>query len=61
MRPKKIREHRRLPAEPRRRDDRAVTLSQVVHLTLQCRFEPGANFDKQRRLIACALIPNPDV
>src|SRR5262245_2542866 len=30
------------------RADRAVTLSQVVHLTLRGRFEPDANFDKQR-------------
>jgi len=28
-----------------------VTLSQIVHLTLRCRFEPDANFDKPRRLI----------
>ena len=41
----------------RQRDDRAVTLSQIVHLTLRCSFEPDANFDKQRRLIACAPIP----
>jgi hypothetical protein len=56
MRPKKIREHRRLQAEQRRRGDRAVTLSQIVHLTLRCRFEPDANFDKPRRLIACVPI-----
>jgi hypothetical protein len=56
MRPKKIREHRRLQAEQRRRDDRAVTLSQIVHPALRCRFEPDANFDKPRRLIACAPI-----
>jgi len=36
---------------------KTVTLSQIVHLTLRCRFEPDANFDKQRRLIACAPIP----
>jgi hypothetical protein len=56
MRPKKIREHRRLQAEQRRRDDRAVTLSQIVHPALRSRFELDANFDKQRRLIACAPI-----
>jgi hypothetical protein len=53
MQPKKFRE---LQAEQRRRDDRAVTLSQIVHPGLRCRFEPDANFDKQRRLIACAPI-----
>jgi hypothetical protein len=57
MRPKKIRDIGQLQAKLRRRDDRAVTLSQIVHLTLRCRFEPDANFDKQRRLIACAPIP----
>jgi hypothetical protein len=36
-----------------------VTLSQIVHLTLRCRFEPDANFDKQRRLIAYALMLQP--
>jgi hypothetical protein len=53
MRSKKIRE---LQAGQRRRDDRAVTLSQIVHPALRCRFEPDANFDKRRRLIACAPI-----
>jgi hypothetical protein len=57
MRPKKIREHRELRAEQHRPHDRAATLSQIVHLTLRCRFEPDGNFDKQRRLIACAPIP----
>jgi hypothetical protein len=56
MRSKKIRE---LRAEQRRRDDRAVTLSQIVHPALRSRFEPDANFDKQRRLIAYALMLNP--
>jgi hypothetical protein len=36
-----------------------VTLSQIVHLTLRCRFEPDANFDKQRRLIAYAPMLQP--
>jgi hypothetical protein len=37
-------------AERRRRDDRAATLPQIVHLTLRGRFEPDANFCKRRRL-----------
>ena len=43
----------------RRRDDRTVALSQIVHLTLRCMFEPDASFDKQRRLIAYAPILQP--
>jgi hypothetical protein len=57
MRPRKSREHREFQAEQRRRDNRVVTLSQVVHLALRCGFEPDANFAKQRRLIAYAPIP----
>jgi hypothetical protein len=34
-------------------------LSQIVHPTLRCRFEQYANFDKQRRLIAYALMLQP--
>jgi hypothetical protein len=56
MRTRKIRKHRPLRALRRRRDDQAETLSQIVHLTLRGRFEPDANFDKQRRPIACAPI-----
>ena len=29
-------------------DDRTVTLSQIVHLTLRCRVVPYVNFDRQR-------------
>lgn len=36
-----------------------VTLSQIVHLTLRCTLDPDANFDKQRRPIACAPILQP--
>jgi hypothetical protein len=36
---------------------KTVTLSQIVQVALRRRFEPDANFDKQRRLIACAPIP----
>jgi len=36
-----------------------VTLSQIVHPNLRCRFELDANFDKQRRLIAYALMLQP--
>jgi hypothetical protein len=45
-----------LHAEQRRRDHRAATLSQIVHLTLRGRFEPDANFCKRRRLFAGASI-----
>jgi hypothetical protein len=61
MRPKKIRAHRRTHASFQQSSVGAtvktVTLTQLVHLTLRCGFEPNANFDKQRRLIACAPIP----
>jgi len=36
-----------------------VTLSQIVHLTLRCTFDPDANYEKQRRLIAYASILQP--
>ena len=49
MRPKKRRQSWPLPAKQRRRDDRTVTLSQMVHLTLRRMFDPDANFDEQRR------------
>jgi hypothetical protein len=49
MRPKKRRQSWPLPAKQRRRDDRTVTLSQIVHLTLRRMFDPDANFDEQRR------------
>ena len=49
MRPKKRRQSWPLPARQRRRNDRTVTLSQIVHLTLRRMFDPDANFDKQRR------------
>src|SRR5258705_3170623 len=48
-----------LQAKLRRRDDQTVTLSQIVHLTLRCLFEPDANFEKQRRLIIYAPILQP--
>jgi hypothetical protein len=48
-----------LQAKQRRRDDRPVTLSQIVHLTLRCMFDLDANFEKQRRLIAHASILKP--
>jgi len=59
MRPKKRHQSWPLQAKQRRRDVRTVALSQVVHLTLRCMFEPDANFDKQRRLIAYAPILQP--
>ena len=49
MLPKKRRQSWPLQAEQRRPDDRTVTLSQIVHLSLRCMFEPDANFDRQRR------------
>ena len=49
MRPKKRRQSWPLQAKQRRRDDRTVTLSQIVHLILRRMFDPDANFDKQRR------------
>jgi len=52
MRPKKRRRSWLPKAKQRRRGDRTVTLSQIVHLTLRRMFDPDANFDKQRRLIA---------
>ena len=57
MRPKKRRQSWPLQTKQRRRDDRTGALSQIVHLTLRCMFEPAANFDKQRRLIAYADDP----
>lgn len=36
-----------------------VTLSQIVHLILRCTLDPDANFEKQRRPIACAPILQP--
>jgi hypothetical protein len=56
MRPKTILEFH---TQQCRRDDRAMTLSQIVHPALRCRFEPDGNFDKQRRLIAYAPIHQP--
>jgi len=50
MRKKRLANIGQLHAERRRRDDRAATLSQIVHLTLRGRFEPDANFCKRRRL-----------
>ena len=37
--------------------DRTATLSQIVHLSLRCMFEPDANFDRQRRPYAPILQP----
>jgi len=50
MRKKRIANIGQLHAERCRCDDRAATLSQIVHLTLRGRFEPDANFCKRRRL-----------
>jgi hypothetical protein len=57
MLPKKRRQSWPLQAKRRRPDDRTVTLSQIVHLSLRCMFEPEANFDRQRRLNAPILQP----
>jgi hypothetical protein len=46
-----------LQAKQRRRDDRTVTLSQIVHLSLRCMFEPDASFDRQRRPYARSSNP----
>jgi hypothetical protein len=46
-----------LQAKQRRRDDRTVTLSQIVHLGLRCMFESDASFDRQRRPYAPILQP----
>ena len=51
MRKKGLANIGQLHAERRRRDDRAATLPQIVHLTLRGRFEPDANFCKRRRLL----------
>ena len=50
MRKKGLANIGQLHAERRRRDDRAATLPQIVHLTLRGRFEPDANFCKRRQL-----------
>ena len=55
MLPKKRRQSWRLQAEQRGPDDRTVTLSQIVHLSLRCMVEPDANFDRQRRPYAPIL------